>query len=57
LKVVIEKSKFAHRIVELENGDDKRKESSGSERVGPDPVAPHQQQQGDCHGANRIHER
>src|ERR1700691_3933259 len=57
LKVVIEESEFAHRIVQLENRDDKDQESSGGERVGPDCVAANQQQQGDRHRADRIHER
>ena len=41
LKVVIEESELAHRLVQLEHRDDKGEEGSGGERVVADAVAAH----------------
>ena len=57
LKVVVEESELAHRIVELEDGDDEGEEGACIERPFVDLVTTQQEQQRDGNGADDIHER
>src|SRR6185437_11086882 len=56
LEAVVEIRKFAHRIVQLEQQEDKRTEQPHRHAAVQDFVAADEQERGDRHGANRIHQ-
>ena len=57
LEVVVEESKLAHRIVELEDRHDEGKEGACGQRSVVDLLAAEQEQHRDSDGADDIHQR